>query len=234
MSGRVRLDGWGGLSDILEYLKGIARETNVEWAKKLGVNPSKQLTLVKPSGTVSLLCSVSSGIHPKHSAYYLRRVTQDAKDPLTQLMIDEGVPYYKNGSDKVWFSFPEKAEEGTVTSMEVNPLDQLELWKTYNDHWCEGNPSQTIFYNDENFTAVQDWVWTNFDSIGGLSFFPKDDYIYDKDTQPILPITEALYKEALDKFPKDINWDRLKEYEKEDGTTSAVTMACSGNSCEMI
>ena len=215
----------------LKQLKEVAKETNIEWAEKLSINPSKQLTLVKPSGTVSQLCNTSSGIHPRYSKYYIRRVRQDIKDPLTDLMIDEGIPYVVQG-EKAIFSFPVKSPEESITNSDLDALDQLNLWKIYRDHWCEGNPSQTIYYNDNTFLKVQDWVWDNWSSIGGLSFFPADDNIYEN--APYESISEEKYEELVSSFPTALNWSRLNEFEKEDNTGMETEFACSGGNCELV
>lgn len=220
------------LSDILTMLKGVARDVNKKYAEKLGIEPSKQLTLVKPSGTVSQLCGTSSGIHPRYAKFYFRRVTQDVKDPLTDLMKDQGVPYVERG-EKIVFSFPVASPPSAVVAREMGSLTQLELWKTYREFWCEGNPSQTIYYTDDSFLAVQDWIYKNWDIIGGLSFFPLDDYVYDREAQPYLEVTEDEYKKALESFPTHIAWDRLPEYEIEDTTSSSQEIACAGGACEL-
>ena len=215
----------------LKQLKEVAKETNIEWAEKLSISPSKQLSLVKPSGTVSQLCNTSSGIHPRYSKYYIRRVRQDIKDPLTDLMIDEGIPYVVQG-EKAIFSFPVKSPEESITNSDLDALDQLNLWKIYRDHWCEGNPSQTIYYNDNTFLKVQDWVWDNWSSIGGLSFFPTDDNIYEN--APYESISEEKYEELVSSFPAALNWSRLNEFEKEDNTGMETEFACSGGNCELV
>lgn len=219
------------LSNILTELRQTAEETNTEWADKLGINKSKQKTLLKPSGTVSQLVNCSSGIHPRMFPYYIRRVRQDKKDPLSQLMIDQGIPYVEE-SDKYIFSFYVKSPENAITSDNINALQQLELWKTYQEHWCDGNPSQTIYYTDDEYFSIADWIWKNWDSIGGLSFFPKNDHVYE--TAPYESISKEQYEEAISKFPKVIDWEKLKEFEKEDSTTSSQEVACSGsNGCEI-
>lgn len=220
------------LSLVLEILKKVAYETNKEWAEYLDIPQSKQLTLVKPSGTVSQLCGTSSGIHPRFASYYYRRFTQDNKDPLTELMKDQGVPYVLR-DEKTIFSLPVSSPEGAVCAREVGAIHQLELWKIYRDHWCDGNPSCTIYYTDDEFLEVQAWVWKNWNSIGGLSFFPLDDYVYDKETQPYLEISKEEYEEALQRLPESIDWQKLVEYESEDNTEGAQEVACAGGNCEL-
>ncbi|MCK5015925.1 MAG: hypothetical protein KAS32_02545 [Candidatus Peribacteraceae bacterium] len=223
------------LEDTLQYLKEVATETNKVWAEKLGIPPSKQLTLVKPSGTVSQLVDSSSGMHPRMFPYYIRNIRQDMKDPLSDLMIAEGIPVSIETTDsgsKYVFHFPMKSPDGAVTQDDVSALDQLELWKVYRDHWCDGNPSQTIHYKEEELFGIADWLWKNWDSIGGLSFFPKDSHIYAM--PPYERIDKEEYERLIKVFPEEIHWDRLPEFEKEDTTTSAQEFACAGKGgCEL-
>lgn len=228
MSGRYRKDK---LKEFLVECADYAKDINAEFADILGIPHSKQIGLIKPSGTVSQLCGTSSGIHPRYSPYYLRRVTQDNKDPLTDLMIEQGIPH-KRTQEKTFFSFPIKSPEYSVCAKDMGAMEQLELWKIYQGHWCDGNPSQTIYYTDDTFLDVQAWVYKNFDLVGGLSFFPFDDFIYDRDTQPYLPITEEEYNMEVDKFPKGISWD-MSGRETDDNTTSSQEMACAGGACEL-
>lgn len=218
------------LEEVLFVLKQVSRDTNEEWASKLGINPSKQLSLVKPSGSVSQLCSTASGIHPRWSSYYIRRVRQDSKDLLTQFMITTGIPYVVEG-EKTIFSFYIKSPEGAITSGSMGAIDQLKLWRIYRDHWCEGNPSQTVYYDDNDFLTLQDWVWKNWDSIGGLSFFPKDDHNYEN--APYETISKEEYERLQATFPSDIDWSRLTLVELEDSTQEQTEWACSGGACEL-
>ena len=219
------------LKDILVELRNTAKDTNREWAAILGINESKQIGLVKPSGTVSQLADCSSGIHPRYSKYYIRRVTQDNKDPLTQLMIDQGIPYVLTG-DKTIFSFYCKAPDTTVMQKDMDAIQQLELWSTYQKHWCDGNPSQSIYYQDDNFLDVCSWVWKNWDSVGGLSFFPYNDHCYDN--APYEALTKEEYSVRVSSFPTSVEWGKLGGYETEDCTVSSQTMACSGGACDLL
>jgi len=232
MSGRGHFmagHSWQTLKDVLVILKEEARSTNGLWAERLGISPSVQLTLVKPSGTVSQLVDSSSGMHPRYSKFFIRKVTQDNKDPLTKMLKDQGVPHQIKG-DKTYFSFPIRAPEGSITQGDMGPIEQLELWKTYRDHWCDGNPSQTIYYTDKDFPEVQAWVWKNWDCIGGLSFFPVDSSVYE--INPYNPCTQEEYELVASTFPT-IDWERLKDYEVEDNTTSSQEYACAGGQCEL-
>ena len=229
MSGRSDNPDYSYLPYWLSQLKEVARNTNNEWAERLGINPSKQLTLIKPSGTVSQLVDSSSGMHPRYSKFFIRKVTQDNKDPLTQMLVDQGVPHQIRG-DKTYFAFPIKAPEGSITQDEMGPIEQLELWKIYRDYWCDGNPSQTIYYTDKDFPEVQAWVWKNWDCIGGLSFFPVDDSVYE--INPYNPCSRGDYELAKNTFPK-IDWEKLKDYEVDDNTTSSQEFSCAGGKCEL-
>ena len=223
-------DDFTELKRWLKELKDVAKQTNKEFAKILGIPASNHITLVKPSGTVSILCGTSSGIHPRYSKYYIRRVRNDRKDPLSQLMIDEGIPYIAEG-EKYVFDFYIKSPETCVCNDQITALEQLRLWKIYRDYFCDGNPSQTIYYTDDEFFAVADWVWNNWDSVGGLSFFPKDDHVYEN--APLESITEEQYNDYIEEFPDMIDWDKLPEYEMIDSTQQVTELACSGGACEV-
>ena len=223
-------DGYPELTKWLRGLKQVAIETNKKYANKLGIPVSKHITLVKPSGTVSILCNTSSGIHPRYSEYYIRRVRNDKKDPLSQLMIDSGIPYIEEG-EKYVFEFFIKSPEHSVCNSSMSASDQLNVWKVYRNEFCDGNPSQTIYYTDNEYFTVADWVWNNWNDIGGLSFFPKDDHVYEN--APLEAISKEKYDECLQSFPNSIQWDRLPDYEQEDTTQQEVTLACAGAQCEV-
>lgn len=235
---KKRISDWTNDSDIndlpalLKHLHDYAHDINKEWAKKLGINSSGHVCVVKPSGTVSILTGTSSGIHPRYGKYYIRRVRNDKKDPLSALMIDEGIPYVDEG-DRYVFSFYVKSPEHAVIQKDIGAMKQLEIWKIYKENFCDGNPSQTIYYSDDDYFAIADWLWKNWDVVGGLSFFPymDNDGIYSN--APLEEITKKEYNECLKTFPKNINWDRLSEFEKEDNTESAQTLACSGGGCSI-
>lgn len=220
----------GSLENVLDHLRDHAEEINVKWAEKLGINPAGQVTLVKPSGTTSILTNTSSGIHPRYSKYFIRRVRQSKSDPLTKLMVNEGVPFVDD-NDKLIFSFYLKSPDHSVLQKDVDAISQLELWKIYKEHWCDGNPSQTIYYTDDEFFSVADWIWKNWDIIGGLSFFPKENHIYQN--APLEEITETEYEEFTKDYPV-IDWSKLVDFEKNDTTTSSQTVACAGDTCELI
>jgi ribonucleoside-diphosphate reductase alpha chain len=221
--------------EVLAELRQIAVDTNKEWAERLDIPQSAAITCVKPSGTVSQLVDAGSGIHARHSPYYIRTVRGDVKDPLTQLMIDEGVPsepeVFHPDSTMV-FSFPVASPEYAVTRNDMTALEQLELWKAYAVNWCEHKPSVTISVRDEEWLEVGAWVYKNFDLCSGISFLPHSDHTYQQ--APYQDCDEATYQELLDRMPKMIDWNRLGEYEAEDNTAGSQTLACVGGVCEIV
>ena len=220
----------GRLDLILESLKKVAVDTNTEWASVLGIGASHAVTCVKPSGTVSQLVGSSSGIHPSYSKYYIRTVRQDVKDPLTKFLLDQGVPAEVDVTNpqNMVFSWPMKAPEKAVT--DTDAMKQLELYKVYNNHWCDHNPSITVYYNDDNFMDCGNWIYNNWDSFVGVSFLPKTDHVYKQ--APYQPLTEEEYDELVVKFP-EIDWSKFDDYEKEDNTTASQELACVGGVCEI-
>lgn len=222
------------LEHWLEELKNVAIETNKEWANRLGINPASAITCVKPSGTVSQLVDSASGIHPRYSPYYIRTVRADKKDPLAQLMVDQGFPVEddvtKPDSGYV-FSFPVKAPEGSVMRDDVSAIDQLELWKTYQLHWCEHKPSITVYVKPDEWLKVGAWVIENFDIVSGISFLPHTDHTYRQAPYQELA-SEEEYLSWVERIPK-ADWSRLHEYEEDDSSVNVREYACTGNACEL-
>jgi ribonucleoside-triphosphate reductase len=224
-----------GLEKTLEHLRNVAVTTNAEWADRLGIPHSTAISCVKPSGTVSQLVDSASGIHARHSAYYIRTVRGDNKDPLTQFMKDKGVPNepcVMKGDTTTVFSFPVKSPEGAVTRNDMTAIEQLETWLTYQRHWCEHKPSVTISVRDSEWMDVGAFVYKYFDEMSGVSFLPHSDHTYQQ--APYQDCTKEEYEELLSAMPKDINWSELSEYENEDNTAGSQTMACTGDSCEIV
>jgi len=224
-----------GLEKTLAHLRDIAVATNVEWADRLGIPHSAAITCVKPSGTVSQLVDSASGIHSRHSPYYIRTVRGDNKDPLTQFMIDNGIPnepcVFKPDTTTV-FSFPQKAPAGAVTRNDMTAIEQLETWLTYQRHWCEHKPSVTISVRDSEWLEVGAFVYKHFDEMSGVSFLPHSDHTYQQ--APYQDCTKEQYEELLEQMPERIDWTKLSEYEQEDNTAAMQTLACSGDSCEIV
>lgn len=226
----VLSSGWltGVAAKWLEQLKEKAVETNRTWASRLGIPVSAAITCVKPSGTVSQLVDSASGLHPRYSEYYIRRVRNDMKDPLTAFLAEQGVPFdIENGSTAV-FSFPQHAPSGSVMRNDMEAIEQLEHWKMMQDAWCEHKPSITVYYRDSEFLATGQWVWDHFDEISGVAFLPHSDHVYD--LAPYEEITEEKYNELQAKMPV-IDWAAFVE--TEDNTTGTMTLACTGNACEI-
>ena len=220
---------------FLKKLRDTAIQTNNDFAQHLGISASASITCVKPSGTVSQLVDSASGIHARHSAYYIRTVRGDNKDPLTQFMKDSGIPaepcVMKPDSTTV-FSFPMASPDNAITRNDMSAIEQLELWKTYALDWCEHKPSVTITVRDAEWLKVGAWVYDNFDICSGVSFLPHSDHTYAQ--APYQDCDEATYKKALKQTPKSIDWAKLSDYEKEDNTAGMQTLACSGDSCEVV
>ena len=224
-----------GLDKTLEHLKWIAVETNKLWAEKLGIPVSAAITCNKPSGTVSQLCDSASGIHARHSEYYIRRVRGDMKDPLTQFMVDQGIPsepdVFKPDQTMV-FSFPQKAPDKAVVTSDMSAIDQLEMWLAYQRSWCEHKPSVTINVRSDEWFEVGAFVYKNFDEMSGVSFLPYSEHTYQQ--APYEEVGKSDYTTLLSLMPESIDWAKLKEYEAEDTTIGSQTLACTGGSCEIV
>ena len=224
-----------GLEKTLEHLRSLAVATNAEWADRLGIPVAAAITCVKPSGTVSQLVDSASGIHARHSPYYIRTVRGDNKDPLTQLMKDQGIPNepcVMKGDTTTVFSFPQKAPAGAVTRNDMTALEQLDLWLTYQRHWCEHKPSVTISVRDSEWMHVGAFVYEHFDEMSGVSFLPHSDHTYQQ--APYQDCTKEEYEVLLSSMPEKINWSKLSDYEQEDNTVAMQTMACTGDVCEVV
>ena len=224
-----------GLEKTLEHLRNVAVTTNAEWADRLGIPHSAAISCIKPSGTVSQLVDSASGIHARHSPYYIRTVRGDNKDPLTQFMKDAGVPNepcVMKGDTTTVFSFPVKSPNKAVTRNDMTAIEQLKTWLTYQRSWCEHKPSVTISVRDAEWMAVGAFVYEHFDEMSGVSFLPHSDHTYQQ--APYQDCTKEEYEEMLSKMPAKIDWELLNEYESEDNTVSMQTMACSGDSCEIV
>ena len=218
----------------LEELKLVAIKTNKKWAEKLGITQSVAITCVKPSGTVSQLVDSASGIHPRFSKHYIRRVRSDAKDPLAQFMSTAGFPVEQDTMSpaSLVYSFPVKSPRTSTTVKQVGAMQQLALWKTYQNSWCEHKPSITVYYTDDEFLQVAQWIWDNFDICSGISLLPVSDHVYQQ--APYEDISAEKYKELVAEMPKDVDWSELEQYEMEDNTTGSQELACVGGACEIV
>ena len=223
------------LNVLLGILKDEAVRTNEAMAKQLGIPQSTAVTCVKPSGTVSQLTDAASGIHARHNPFYIRTVRGDNKDPLTQFLISQGIPsepdVMKPDSTTV-FSFPMQSPLGAITRTQMNAIEQLELWLTYQRYWCEHKPSVTISVKENEWMDVGAWVYKHFDEVSGISFLPFSEHTYQQ--APYQDIDKDEYKKFLTKMPKNVDWSLLQEFEKEDTTTGGRELACTAGVCEIV
>jgi len=224
-----------GLEKTLEHLREVAVHTNNDYANRLGIPQSTSITCVKPSGTVSQLVDSASGIHARHSRYYIRTVRGDNKDPLTQFMKDQGIPnepcVFKGDTTTV-FSFPVKSPNKAITRDDMTAIEQLEMWLIYQRSWCEHKPSVTISVRDDEWMEVGAFVYKHFDEMSGVSFLPHSDHTYQQ--APYQDCGKHDYEMLLSCMPDKIDWSKLSEYEQEDNTVAMQTMACSGDVCEIV
>ena len=220
----------------LQEMRQEAVDTNEKYANMLGIPVSAAITCVKPSGTVSQLTDTASGIHARHNDYYIRTVRGDNKDPLTQFMIEAGVPnerdVMKPDSTTV-FSFAMKSPGNAVTRTQMTAIEQLELWKTYALHWCEHKPSVTISVKEEEWMEVGAWVYKNFDVASGVSFLPHSDHTYQQ--APYQDIEREDYLDWQDTYGHvELDWNQLSLFEKEDNTSGSRELACTAGVCEVV
>jgi len=220
------------LPERLEKLRGIAIDTNAEFAAAIGINQSVAVTAVKPEGTVSQLCSTASGIHPQHSQYYIRRVRADNKDPLTQFMIESGFvaePCVMKPDSTTIFSFPVAVAEGALLREQLSAIDHLRLWLLFQRHYCEHKPSVTISVKENEWMDVGAWVFKHFDEVTGVSFLPMDGGTYRQ--APYEECSKEEYEALKAIVPESVNWDQFLEFD--DNVEGAQMLACTAGSCEI-
>lgn len=224
----------GVLGGMLQELRNEAVKTNKTWAAKLGIPVSAAITCVKPSGTVSQLVDSASGIHARHSPFYIRTVRADKKDPLAIMMKDMGFPVEDDitkPQHTYVFSFPQKSPENAIYRQDLSAIEQLEMWLTYQRHWCEHKPSVTVSVKEEEWPEVGAWVYNHFDEMSGVSFLPFSDHVYKQ--APYQDCTKEEYEALLAKMPKNVDWTKLASYEKQDATTGSQELACVAGGCEI-
>lgn len=217
----------------LDELREVANEVNRDWAERLGIPPSTAITCVKPSGTVSQLVNSASGIHPRWAPFYLRSVRNDVKDPISDFLVEAGVPHEKDSRNPnaLVFYFPQKSPDHSIVREQVGAIEFLEVWKNFQEKWCEHKPSVTISVAEDEWLPVAAWVYDNFDILSGVSFLPFDPNSYPQ--APYQTLTEEEYVEWCAKMPESIDWTKLTEYEKEDMTTGSQEYACVAGLCEI-
>ena len=223
------------LPALLGSLRMTAVSTNHKWASKFGIESSAAITCVKPSGTVSQLVDAASGIHPRHSEYYIRTVRADKKDPLTLFMTEAGFPVEdenKKPETTAVFSFPVKAPKGAITRHDMTAIEHLEIWRIYAEHWCEHKPSITVSVKENEWLEVGAFVYKHFDHMSGVSFLPMSEHIYEQ--APYQDCTKTEYEKLLNSMPRSIDWKKLGDYERDDNTLSSQTLNCVGDFCEVV
>lgn len=236
--GHTLLNGSEGIDKLeaaLDEMRETAIVANYVYAKKMGINVSTAITTAKPSGTVSQLTESSSGMHPWHNEFYIRTVRADNKDPLTEFMKDAGIPHEPDvmkPDHTTVFSFPQKAPEGAVTRHDLTAIEHLEVWKAYKTHWTEHNPSVTINVRENEWIEVANWVYDNWEFVGGISFLPFSEHTYKQ--APYQDCTEADYYLAKANMPEKIDWQLLSTYEFEDTTTGTQSLSCTAGNCEIV
>jgi ribonucleoside-triphosphate reductase len=224
------------LEAFLMSMRDRAREVNKEEAGKIGIPESAAITCVKPSGTVSQLVGVSSGMHPWHSQHYVRTVRGSKGDPISTFLKEVGIPVEDDvmkPNDTYVFSFPVKAPEGAIVRNDLTAIDHLNIWLVYQRAWCEHKPSITVSVKEDEWMEVGAWVYKNFDEVSGISFLPHSEHTYKQ--APYQEVTKEEYDLLLSKMPKNIRWEDLSFYETEDGTSPTATLACSSDgNCELV
>lgn len=221
---------------VLTRMKHVAQDTNSEYAKRFGINPSTAITCVKPSGTVGQLVNASPGLHARYSEYYLKRVRISVTDPLFKMLRDLGVPSHpevgqgESTANTFVLDFPIASPQGAVTADKLSAIAQLEHWLMMKRSWTEHNPSCTIYIKDGEWEQVRDWIYEHWDLVGGLSFLPYEDHVYE--LAPYTPISKEEYEKLASLFPK-IDFSVLTRYEKDDETTGAQELACVAGGCEL-
>lgn len=221
---------------VLERLKKEVIKVNQEYAKKFGINPSTCTTAVKPSGTLSQTVDCSSGMHPRHAPYYIRRIRISATDSLFKMLKDQGVPYHpevgqsKENATTYVLEFPVKAPQNSIYKDDITAVDQLEHWKLVKEHYTEHNPSVTISIGENEWIEVAHWVYKNWDIVGGLSFLPRDNHVYQ--LAPYEAIDAKRYEE-LSKRLAHIDYSKIITYEKTDELDVKKELACVSGVCEI-
>ena len=222
------------LEHILTELREESVSVNKEWANKIGIPVSAAITTGKPSGTVSQLVDAASGIHSRHSPYYIRTVRSDKKDPLAKMMVDAGFPVEDDVTkphNTYVFSFPIKSPKNAIYRNDQTAIQQLELWMKYQKYWCEHNQSVTITVKEHEWPEVGGFVWKHLNELCGVSFLPFSDHIYKQ--APYQDCTEDEYNKLLKNMPTNVDWSKLSEYEKTDQTENQQTLSCSAGGCDI-
>lgn len=226
--------------NIKEAAKIVVKE-NERVAELIGINKSSRCTTQKPDGTVSLVLGCSSGIHPWHSNYYIRRIRVNKEESIykylkkyhSELLEDD---YFQPENQSI-VCVPMKAPEGAITRGETELQFLNRVSKIFND-WIKpgyrkgdnhNNVSATVNVKENSWDKVGRWMWDNKDKYNALSLLPYDDHTYIQ--PPFEEINEEKYNEMTSKL-KNIDLREVKE--DGDYTNLRDNLACSGSSCEII
>ena len=224
--------------DVLARLKDIVIDTNIEYAERFNISVSAAISTVKPEGTCSQMLNCSSGMHPRYSLFYIRRVRISTTDPLFKALNSQGIknnPEVGQSQQQAHtfvLEFPIKSPEGAITRKDITAIEQLEYWKKVKINYTEHNPSMTCYIGEHEWLSVADWIWNNWDIVGGLSFLPKGDSDHVYELAPYEEITEDKYNELVENMPK-LDFSKIIEFETDDTTTGAQELACMSGSCDI-
>ena len=218
---------------LLEELRQTAHVAAKSIAERLGGRTPLLVTTLKPEGTLSLLPTVSSGVHYSHAPYYIRRVRITAADPLCKVCEELGYPVLPEvGQDpddpttKV-VEFPVKAPEGRVKA-DVSAIEQLETYKMFMEHYVDHNCSITVHVRENEWDAVEQWVWDNWDDVVALSFLSYDDSFYE--LMPYEAISKEEYERRLAEM-KPFNPSLLSRYEQQETELDIGDSECVNGVC---
>ena len=223
-------------AEILNQLREQAIAVNREYAARFSINAATAITCVKPSGTVSQLVDSASGMHPRYAKFYLRRIRISATDPLFAMLKEQKFPYQpevgqlESSATSFVLEFPVAAPPGGTTRADLNALEQLEFWKQVKLNYTEHNPSVTITVGEDEWIATAHWLYDNWSLVGGLSFLPSSNSVYE--LAPYEEISEDEYHRRVADFP-NVDFSHIVAYEKVDNTMGAKEFACVAGQCEI-
>ena len=223
----------GNQAALLEKLREAAHSAADKMADSLGLNAPLLVTTIKPEGTLSLLPTVSCGVHYSHAPYYVRRIRISASDPLCRVCEDLGYPVFPEvGQDAATcrtkvIEFPVKAPEGRVKA-DASAIEQLENYKMFMEHYVDHNCSITVHVRENEWEEVEEWVWNHWDDVVALSFLSYDENFYE--LLPYEAISEAEYEARRAKM-RPFNPSLISKYEREETELDIGSADCASGVC---
>lgn len=226
-----------------EWLKEgatLAKEVNEKYARKLGINPAARITTIKPEGTASCVLGSSSGIHARHSEYYLRRVRMNKDDALAMYLkstIPELVEDDVFSASGVVVTIPQESPEGAIVRSVESARSLFERTIFYHDNWIKPghraglnthNVSVTISYKEEEVEELFELLWKYRDQYTAVSLLPYSDHTY---TQAPFEECDKVTFDKYNAMVREI--DLTKVQEADDNTNRVEQLACSGGACEV-